>query len=219
VLTCADSSGSGTAQSCTTSPSFTPAANDCIVYTTTTSNTGALTINVNSVGAKSAVKWQGTALAAGDVPANKPVLACYDGTNWNLSTIGNVPSGGGGSETTNSQSNLAVTSTGDQLVTILTPGSNGLYRVSVTAACTTVQAGCSTNVLYSVKIAWTSAFASVAMGVTNGTLGCVNSNEQTISATVYAKSGVAILGGINVGTAAAGCSTFPLVSTQMEALP
>src|SRR5208282_1716052 len=39
-MVCADASGSATAQSCTTVPSFTPGANDCIIYTTTTANTG-----------------------------------------------------------------------------------------------------------------------------------------------------------------------------------
>ena len=93
-LVCADSSASGTAQSCTTSPSFTPAANDCVVYTTTTTNTGALTLNVNASTAAAVQKWLGTALAAGDVQANHPQVACYDGTHWQLSVIGNAPGGG-----------------------------------------------------------------------------------------------------------------------------
>jgi hypothetical protein len=92
-LNCADTSGFGTTQACTTVPSFTPTANDCIIYTTTTANTGTgLTLNVNGLGAKSVAKWQGTTtLAANDVLANKQELACYDGTNWELSTIGNPP--------------------------------------------------------------------------------------------------------------------------------
>lgn len=96
-LVCADSSASGTAQTCTTAPSFTPAANDCVIYTTTTANTGAgLTLNVNALGAKSVAKWLGaTTLAANDVLAGQAQLACYNGTVWNLSTIGNAPSGGG----------------------------------------------------------------------------------------------------------------------------
>lgn len=99
ALVCADTSGSGTAQSCSTSPTYTPAAGDWIIYTTTTANTGTgLTLNVNSLGAKSVAKWQGTTtLAANDVLANKYVLATYDGTNWELTVIGNAPSGGGGS--------------------------------------------------------------------------------------------------------------------------
>ncbi|HEV2463535.1 MAG TPA: LamG-like jellyroll fold domain-containing protein [Acidobacteriaceae bacterium] len=96
---CADTSGSGTAQSCTPSPAFTPTTNSCMIYTTTTTNSGtSLTLNVGGIGAKSVAKWQGAiTLAAGDVPANKPVVACYDGADWNLSTIGNAPTGGGGS--------------------------------------------------------------------------------------------------------------------------
>ena len=93
---CADTSASSTAQVCNTSPTFTPAAGDEIIYTTTTANTGTgLTLNVNSLGAKSVAKWQGTTtLAANDVLANKYVLLTYDGTNWEAATIGNAPSGG-----------------------------------------------------------------------------------------------------------------------------
>lgn len=99
VLDCADTSGSGTAQSCSTAPSFTPVAGDVIVYSTTTANTGSgLTINVNSLGAKPVAKWQSTTtLAAGDIAAGKQVLMTYDGTNWESGTIGNAPSGGGSS--------------------------------------------------------------------------------------------------------------------------
>ena len=91
-MVCADSSGSGTAQVCNTSPSFTPAANDHIIYTTTTANTGTgLTINVNSLGPKSVAKWQTTTtLAANDVRANTQILMRYDGTNWEMDTIGNA---------------------------------------------------------------------------------------------------------------------------------
>jgi hypothetical protein len=93
-LSCADVSGSGSAQSCTTSPTFTPVANDPIIYTTTTANTGALTINVNAVGPKPVKKWLGAAsLVAGDLPANTPVSMVYDGINWEMNTIGNVPVG------------------------------------------------------------------------------------------------------------------------------
>lgn len=97
-LGCSDSSGSGTAQSCNTGPSFTPAAGDTIVYTTSTPNAGDLTVNVNSLGAAHVRKWQGSStLAAGDLAASVPMLMTYDGTYWELYTIGNAPSGGGGS--------------------------------------------------------------------------------------------------------------------------
>jgi len=99
ALSCADASGSGTAQTCTTSPTFTPAAKDCINYTPGTTNTGALTLNVNSSSAAPVQKWLGTALASGDMVSGKTVTACYDGTNWQVMTIGNAPSGGGGTTT------------------------------------------------------------------------------------------------------------------------
>jgi hypothetical protein len=97
-LQCADTSGSGTAQVCNTSPTFTPVAGDWMIYTTTTDNSGTgLTINWNSLGAKSVAKWQNvTTLAAHDIRANTQVLMTYDGTNIEASVIGNAPSGGGG---------------------------------------------------------------------------------------------------------------------------
>lgn len=95
VLDCADTSGSGTAQSCNTTPSFTPVAGSCIVYTSTSANSGAgLTVNVNSLGATSVAKWQTTTtLSANDLRANTQVQMCYDGTNWEMGPIGNAPSG------------------------------------------------------------------------------------------------------------------------------
>lgn len=109
---CSDVSASGTAQSCTSVPTFTPAANSCIVYSTTTANTGTgLTLNVNSLGAKSISKWMGstTTLAANDVLANKSTLACYDGTTWEISDIGNAPAGGGTGTVTNIASSGPIT--------------------------------------------------------------------------------------------------------------
>lgn len=111
-LQCSDTSGSATAQSCATSPSFTPVKGSAIVYYTTTTNTGALTVNVNSSAADAVEKWQGTALASGDIKANVPVVLLFDGTNWQIQNIGNAPSGGGAtawSAITNPTGNLALT--------------------------------------------------------------------------------------------------------------
>jgi hypothetical protein len=94
--TCADTSASATAQSCTLSGSASLATNFCFAYTTTTANTGALTVAINGGSALTVQKWLSTALAAGDIPANKPVVTCYDGTNLDIQTIGNAPSGGSG---------------------------------------------------------------------------------------------------------------------------
>jgi hypothetical protein len=107
---CADTSGSATAQVCNTTGTFTPAPGDCIVYTTTTANTGALTLNVNSLGAKPVHKYLGGALASGDMPANVQEHVCYDGTAWDVPTVGNAPSGSGNlSGTWSTTGNYAVT--------------------------------------------------------------------------------------------------------------
>ena len=47
-------------------------------------NTGAATLNINSVGAKSITKLGTTALAAGDIQANAVILVEYDGTQFQL---------------------------------------------------------------------------------------------------------------------------------------
>lgn len=56
-------------------------------------NTGAATINFNSLGAKSIVKNVSTALASGDIPANRFLELVYDGTNFQI--IGPVGVTGG----------------------------------------------------------------------------------------------------------------------------
>jgi len=56
-------------------------------------NTGAVTININSLGAKAITKIGSTALAAGDIVAGAVILIEYDGTQFqyvNLAASGNV---------------------------------------------------------------------------------------------------------------------------------
>jgi hypothetical protein len=57
-----------------------------------TANTGAATLNVNSLGAKSILRPDGSALADGDIAANQLVQVIYDGTNMLLlSPVANAP--------------------------------------------------------------------------------------------------------------------------------
>jgi len=84
ALGCANSVASGTAQTCSVSGPA-PAANDMIIFSTNTTNTGALTINVNSSSAAPVKKTNGTAnLGAGDIVAGIPYVLTFDGTNWQL---------------------------------------------------------------------------------------------------------------------------------------
>ena len=51
-------------------------------------NTGATTLNIDSVGAKAITKKGTTALAAGDIPASAMVHVVYDGTQFQLLNVG-----------------------------------------------------------------------------------------------------------------------------------
>lgn len=60
----------------------------------TNANTGASTINLNSLGAKSVTKKDGSALSAGDISAGQLAVLVYDGTKFQI--IGDGGAGGGG---------------------------------------------------------------------------------------------------------------------------
>jgi hypothetical protein len=128
---CADTSGSGTAQSCTTTPSFTPQVGNCLVYTTTTPNSGtSLTLNVDSSGPltvqiPSASGWVGV-YAASQIPANTPLTICYyenvDSVfMWNVQQTGTVSAGSGGVPSVNSITS-AVTIAGGTGISVGTVG-------------------------------------------------------------------------------------------------
>jgi hypothetical protein len=104
-------------------------AGNTIVYSTSTSNSGDLTINVNSTGAIHVKKWSGSSvLAAGDIVANVPVLLVFDGTYWEITVIGNAPSGGSGSAPFNAM--LAPSSVTPPVMSGFTYGSAGTLGYS-----------------------------------------------------------------------------------------
>lgn len=60
-----------------------------VVVVPANDNTGAATLNLNSLGAKAIKKFDGaTALAAGDLQAGQPAVLVYDGTNFCLTNAG-----------------------------------------------------------------------------------------------------------------------------------
>lgn len=59
--------------------------NTSVIIKFTNANTGAATINLNGLGAKSIVKGVSTALIAGDIQAGSEFLLIYDGTNYVIS--------------------------------------------------------------------------------------------------------------------------------------
>jgi hypothetical protein len=74
----------------TASASITPAAyaaGQTFRFVSAGANTGAVTLNVNGLGAKNVTKNGTTALVAGDIPASAVVEVIYDGTQFQLTTF------------------------------------------------------------------------------------------------------------------------------------
>jgi hypothetical protein len=93
---CYDTSGSGTAQSCTLAGTFAPVNNLCMLYSTTTANSGTgLTINVDSSSAVSVAvpgsSGYTTTLTTSphSIPANTPIPMCYNSTASQWQVVGN----------------------------------------------------------------------------------------------------------------------------------
>ena len=216
---CADSSGSGTAQSCTTSPSFTPASPDCMIYTTTTTNSGTgLTINWNSLGAKNVAiagssGWT-TTLTASIIPANKPLLACYDGTNIDVMQTGTAASGGGGITPTYNTASSS-TNTNIAATTMVTPGANHDYLFNWTVELSTVGVACTSSTIVTLNAIFqslnggsvtTEPLATLTIAANGvGTLGFIAQGSNNI----LAKSGTAVQYSTTSYTAGAGCTTNP----------
>ncbi len=197
LLVCADSSGSPTAQSCSTSPSFTPAAGDMIIYTTTTQNTGALTIAVNGASAAGAYKWAGsTALASGDIPANKPIKMVFDAAgHWDVDDIGNAPSGGGVSSVNTLTGAVTLFTVNPQTAT---------YQVLAAdfAACKTISVASGTFTI-----------TLVASGSQPPNGQCVNIVNYGSGTVTIARSGQNINGGVSSLSLTAGSATAPTNAT------
>ncbi len=100
---CADA-GANDTYTCSLTPAPSAYVNGAYyAFKANTANTGAATINFNSLGAKTIVKVTGgvtTALADNDIRVGQVVLVQYDGTNMQIqSTLGNAPATVPGSDT------------------------------------------------------------------------------------------------------------------------
>ena len=79
------SSGTGTAYLLTLSPTPSSIAAGLFIHMKAhTANTGLATLNVNSLGAKSIKRNDGSDLKANDIEANVTIILLYDGTNFQL---------------------------------------------------------------------------------------------------------------------------------------
>lgn len=128
-------------------------------------NTGAVTLNINSIGAKAITKNGATALSAGDIASGAIVQVSYDGTQFQLisangvvksfsaGTTGLTPSTAtSGSVTLAGTLNVANGGTGATSLT-----ANNVILGNGTSAVQVVAPGTSGNVLTSNGTTWTSA--------------------------------------------------------------
>lgn len=58
-----------------------------VVFDAGNASTGASTLNVNSLGAKTILKFNDQAIVSGDIEAGQMILAVYDGTNFQMVTV------------------------------------------------------------------------------------------------------------------------------------
>lgn len=104
-LACASASASGTAYTCTTTPSFTPGDRDIVSFEADVASGATPTIAVNGAAAAATKKQGGnTAVAANDFIAGGHYLIQWDGTVWQVLSSTGVVSGA------NILGNLTVTS-------------------------------------------------------------------------------------------------------------
>jgi len=91
-------------------------------------NTGAVTININSVGAKSITKNGTTPLATGDITAGAAYIVMYDGTEFQL--LGGVGANGGVNQLTQANGYTVAAGTGQVFVGPITipTGQQGIVQ-------------------------------------------------------------------------------------------
>ena len=176
--------------------SLSPAATAYVTGTTyrfkaNTANTGAATINFNSVGALTIVKVQGaitTTLADNDIRVGQWVTCTYDGTNCQMvSQLGNAAAGSG------TVTNIATTS----------PITGGPITTTGTIACAT----CVTSA---------AALASTAIVTGAGSQG---SQTPAATATLDASGNISTPGSISSGVGGTGAGTFSSTNGTAPTLP
>jgi hypothetical protein len=189
---------SGNAYTCTTSPSFTPAAGDTISISFNAANTGSATLAVDGAAAATIKKWGNSSnLVANDVLAGHWISATFDGTYWQLEgQLGNANStqvngasvpAGAALLATNSSSQLASVST---LPTSAVPAFTGDMTNTAGSLATTVG-----------KINGGSVPASANLLATNA-------SGQPVAATAHNQSAPRTCATSNTGNAYA-CTTSP----------
>ena len=210
-LQCADTSSSATTYTCTTTPTLSSLTKgDTFILTSINQNNtaGTVTLNVDSIGAMTISKWQNSvnSLAAGDLQASGAAMVIYDGTYFEMTPIGNAPSGGGGGGS-GGQNSVYLTS--NQTDSTGSP-------VTTTMAMTSIPAG--TQVIGSCGLQYQSNTTAAGMNY------YINANNAPTNLTINASSQSASNGSASPytisttssGTTQIGYGGTPLASTRYQ---
>lgn len=131
--------GSANAYVLALSPAITSYTNLCVEFITNFSNTGAATLNINSVGA-TAITKQGisaVALASGDLGNGQIATVCYDGTQFELqSPVANAPGAGTVTTTGSPSSPLPACFSGSTSITPCKANNTEQIRIGTTTGST-----------------------------------------------------------------------------------
>lgn len=127
----------------------------------TNANTGAATLNINSLGAISIVKYASTALASGDIAAGKSHCVLYDGTNFIIDHVDNSPAGTGTVTSVATGCGLTggpVTTTGTISAQVVITVKTTSYTVLNTDMCNALDMNSATSQTFTVPQAGTTGF-------------------------------------------------------------
>lgn len=120
------SGGTANVQTASTTPAITAyATGQRYAFKASLANTGAMTLNLNALGAKSVVKYASSALNGGEIPINYIAEVLYNGTNFQLLnpwSVGLAPTSVSYSTAINTTSTTFVTATGLSLSVVVATG-------------------------------------------------------------------------------------------------
>lgn len=163
----------------TASPALTAyAAGNMFSFVVANTNTGAVTINIDGLGAKSITRTGSTALVAGDMVANQVALIAYDGTRFqlldansftNLNVSGNETVGGTLNVTGATTLSAALTYGGVTLTNAVTGTGKMVLDTTPTIATPVLTNPTVTNYVESV-VAIGNSSTSQTLSLTNGTV-------------------------------------------------
>lgn len=193
----------------TSTPTLTSYASGTIYsFIAANTNTGAVTLSIDGLAAKSVTKNGSVALTAGDIQAGKMMLVEYDNTAFQL--INNIVYGG---SITNGNivSLTAPISAANGGTGVASPTANSVLLANGAAAFQTVAPGSAGNVLVSDGTTWTAqsygapivgAFSGLKVSTTSTTAIAVTANYVVLGATSGSYTSPSV--SVSISTAASG---------------